>query len=451
MPIVTIPIVSRALGPDGLGTFGFIHSVVQYFVMFAGLGLAIYGIRGIAIARENKEKLSRKFWELQTFNMIIATVVIIVYFAFALMMNEMTYYLIMSMVVFATLFDISWFYRGIEDFKLITLVGSVIKICSFLAIVLFIRTEDDLMLYFIIQSVSMLTLQCSLWLFLFKNVDFVKVSFKDAMSHFKPALEYFAGRAATTFYTNLSNIILGLLASITLVGIFSSSMLLIIGIITLLTTLDKVMFPRITKMIQDKELDQVDELLGKTIHFQLFLTIPATFGLIAISNHIVSWFFGDGFVMVSKVMPALALLIIIMSLGMGAGRLYLFPRNMIKEFNHSVFGGAAVGLLLNISLIPFIGIWGAVIARLLSEIFVTGVRVKSMLKGSDFKFEFKKILLYLISGIGMYLCIWWITRNMEHTPVTTVLQVIIGVSTYFLFTAILRVNVIFDGIRRIKS
>jgi hypothetical protein len=88
----------------------------------------------------------------------------------------------------------------------------------FLAIVLFTRTADDLLLYFIIQSTYILTLQCSLWLFLFKKVDFVKVSVKDAMSPFRLALEHFIGRVSVTFYTNLSSIILGLLGSITLVA-----------------------------------------------------------------------------------------------------------------------------------------------------------------------------------------------------------------------------------------
>jgi O-antigen/teichoic acid export membrane protein len=450
MPVITIPIVSRALGPQGLGTFGFINSIVQYFVLFAGLGLSVYGVRGIAVARESKEKLSRRFWELQTFNVICAGFVILIYFAFALLMDELTYYLIMSMVVFATLFDISWFYRGIEDFKRITIVGSIIKVISFIAIVLFIRTENDLILYFIIQSLSILALQCSLWLFIFKKVDFVRVSFKEAMLHFKPALAYFFGRAAITFYTNLSNVILGLLATITLVGVFNTSMLLIAGIITILGSLSSVMLPRMSKMVQDNEHEKMCELLVKTIHFQLFLTIPAAFGLIAITNQMVTWFFGDGFQMVREVMPVLASLIVIMSLGIAIGTQFLFPRNMIREFNHSVFGGAVVGLLLNLSLIPFLGIWGAVTARILSEILVMGVRIRSMLRGSEFKFELKKILFYIFSGIGMYLCVWVITRNMAHSPVTTLLQIIIGGSTYFIFTALLKVNVVFDEIRKIR-
>jgi O-antigen/teichoic acid export membrane protein len=203
-------------------------------------------------------------------------------------------------------------------------------------------------------------------------------------------------------------------------------------------------------MVQDNELKRVEEVMRKTIHFQLFLTIPAAFGLITISNQMVSWFFGDGFQMVKVVMPALAPLMIIISLGSAIGRQYLFPHNMIREYNHSVFGGAVVGLLLNLSLIPFIGIWGAVIARLLSDIFVTSIRIKSMLKGSEFRFDLRKIMFYLCSGIGMFLCVWVITRNMEHSPVTTVLQVMIGGSAYFMFTALLRVNVIYDMIRGTK-
>jgi O-antigen/teichoic acid export membrane protein len=70
------------------------------------------------------------------------------------------------------------------------------------------------------------------------------------------------------------------------------------------------------------------------------------------------------------------------------------PRNRIREFNCSVYGGAAVSLLSNLSLIPFIGIWGAVIVRVLYEMFVMGVRIRTMLKGSEFKFESKNTTIF---------------------------------------------------------
>lgn len=39
MPIITVPIVSKALGPSGLGIFNYTNSIAQYFVLVASLGI----------------------------------------------------------------------------------------------------------------------------------------------------------------------------------------------------------------------------------------------------------------------------------------------------------------------------------------------------------------------------------------------------------------------------
>ncbi|MDN6836744.1 MAG: oligosaccharide flippase family protein, partial [Lactococcus lactis] len=67
MPIVTIPIVSNALGPDGVGLYNYTHSIAQYFVLFSGLGITLYGNRAIALTWAKKENISRTFWEIFTF------------------------------------------------------------------------------------------------------------------------------------------------------------------------------------------------------------------------------------------------------------------------------------------------------------------------------------------------------------------------------------------------
>ncbi|EOS7728222.1 oligosaccharide flippase family protein, partial [Enterococcus hirae] len=40
MPIITVPIVSKALGPGGLGIFNYTNSITQYFVLVASLGIS---------------------------------------------------------------------------------------------------------------------------------------------------------------------------------------------------------------------------------------------------------------------------------------------------------------------------------------------------------------------------------------------------------------------------
>ena len=74
LPIITIPIVSKALGPSGIGTYNYTNSIAQYFVLIAGLGVGVYGNREIAIAREKKDTLSQKFWELFGMSFVISLV-----------------------------------------------------------------------------------------------------------------------------------------------------------------------------------------------------------------------------------------------------------------------------------------------------------------------------------------------------------------------------------------
>ena len=48
LPLITTPYVSRVLGSEGVGIFGFTNSVNSYFVLFAVLGTTLYGTREIA-------------------------------------------------------------------------------------------------------------------------------------------------------------------------------------------------------------------------------------------------------------------------------------------------------------------------------------------------------------------------------------------------------------------
>ncbi|MGL5903355.1 MAG: oligosaccharide flippase family protein, partial [Cetobacterium sp.] len=42
-PIITFPYVSRVLNPDGIGRVTFTNSISEYFLMFASLGIPLYG------------------------------------------------------------------------------------------------------------------------------------------------------------------------------------------------------------------------------------------------------------------------------------------------------------------------------------------------------------------------------------------------------------------------
>ena len=48
LPIITTPYLSRVLGSEGIGIYGYTISIVTYFTLIGALGISKYGQREIA-------------------------------------------------------------------------------------------------------------------------------------------------------------------------------------------------------------------------------------------------------------------------------------------------------------------------------------------------------------------------------------------------------------------
>ena len=131
LPLITTPYLSRVLGPDGVGIYGYTYSIVTYFVLFGSLGIALYGQREIAYVQDNPTKRKKIFLELVLFRFITLSVAILVYcLAFIRGKQYHNYYLILLIELIAAGFDISWFFQGIEEFKKTVLRNVLVRIIS---------------------------------------------------------------------------------------------------------------------------------------------------------------------------------------------------------------------------------------------------------------------------------------------------------------------------------
>ncbi|BAO07257.1 putative teichoic acid/polysaccharide export protein [Enterococcus mundtii QU 25] len=92
IPIITIPIVSMALGPAGIGIFNYTNSIAQYFVLVASLGVAMYGNREIALAYNRQEDISKLFWEIVVFKAILTLAVFFIYIAVVSFLPNSNYF-----------------------------------------------------------------------------------------------------------------------------------------------------------------------------------------------------------------------------------------------------------------------------------------------------------------------------------------------------------------------
>lgn len=55
LPLITIPILSRRIGADGLGVYGYVFSIAQFLMTVIAVGMNPFRIRNIAKARDDKK------------------------------------------------------------------------------------------------------------------------------------------------------------------------------------------------------------------------------------------------------------------------------------------------------------------------------------------------------------------------------------------------------------
>jgi len=191
-----------------------------------------------------------------------------------------------------------------------------------------------------------------------------------------------------------------------------------------------VMLPKMSNLFSKNKIDEINKTLHSLIHAQLFISIPAAFGVSVLAATLVPWFFGSDFEALKMFIPIIAPVIIIMPIGIAISNQYLLPRGNTKIYAVSTFGGAAISILLNFTLIPILGVVGSVLTSLIVETFVTVFRLIYLNKQTQFTFDMNLILRIVASAAVMALMIVVTTKGMNETFVTTLVQIFIGVVTY---------------------
>mgnify|MGYP003301476684 CR=1 FL=1 len=108
LPLITTPYLSRVLGAENIGIYGYTLSITTYFILFGTLGVSMYGQREIAYVQDDAEKRSLIFWELFFFRCITTFIISAVFFAVSVGYRNYTAQLLwQSFIILATLFIFS--------------------------------------------------------------------------------------------------------------------------------------------------------------------------------------------------------------------------------------------------------------------------------------------------------------------------------------------------------
>ena len=206
LPLVTVPFVLATIGSSTVGISDFAGNISSWFILFGVLGVNVYGNRQIAKVRNNKEDLSRTFYEIlfmQFFNTMFVSIFYALYIVFGVKENQLIYWIYFINIV-ASAIDVSWFYYGVEDFKIASIRNTLVRLSSVALLLIFIKTLKDLPLYVLIITGTELIGALAMYSRLNRYLVRVSFSIKDAYkNHFRGTVALFIPTIAINVYTLL--------------------------------------------------------------------------------------------------------------------------------------------------------------------------------------------------------------------------------------------------------
>ena len=428
VPLILSKYITNIIPKATLGIYSYTYSIASYFSIFAMLGIQKYGTRLISKAKKDENDLRTKFWSLSTLHIILSLIVTLFFVIFVgcFVKENKNIYWIQTILLASSIFDITWLFYGLENFKGVVLKNTFVKILEVTLILIFVKKEADLWIYTLIMALSVFVGQIVVIPSAIKQVKPIKFKLNDMLDHVKPMLILSISVISTSMYSILDKVILGALSpnGKSDVALYEYSDKVIKIPLAILAAIETVLLPRMSVLSNENN----DEELKKKIYTSIILfslvSIGATFGLASISDVFVGVWYGEDYKQCAEAILILSPVIFIISFGDIVRSQFLLPKGMDKQYTISVIVCALVNLTLNLILIPYFGLFGALIGTLSAEFSCTCLQFFMCRKDLPIlKYILEPLPFILIGGIMLF--------------INLVIKYYLGVSYISLFTLII--------------
>ncbi len=439
VPFITAPYVSRVLHPEGVGTFSVTTAITKYFWMFGMLGMTNYGNRKIAAVREDPQKMSREFSNLFYFHLISSLLSTVLFFAYVFLFGYDQFGITIICQIpylLATIFEVSWFFSGTEQFRLMVIKNSIIKISAAAAVFMFVKTKEDVWVYVLINTLSLFAGQIVLWPFMLKQIRFCKPEWQEIKKQLRPNLILMVSVVAVSVYVLMDRIMIEWLSTREQVGFYENTSKILNMCTGIIGAVGTVMLPRMTYLLTNSEKGYAMTLLSKSIRYIMTIAIAITFGMAGIAKEFSVIYFGDEFAACGIMIAIVSAALLFYSWENILKTQFLLPNTKDKIYVEGTIVAAICNLILNYLFIPHLGAVGAVIGTVGAQAGAAVYESLRVRKELPFKQYLKDLLPLVIFGTVMFALCRFIGAEMGFNWYTLIVQIASGALLFTILTTV---------------
>ena len=432
VPFLTAPYLGRILGAEQIGIYTYCYTIASYFVMFGLLGVNTYGTRTIAKIRESKEKRSIYFWEIYFMQLFTAIASICIYLIYSLIFsnNNKILMLIMLLYVLSAMFDVSWYCQGTEKFTQIVIRNTIIKAIILLSTFIFIKDGNDLIKYFILMALSYLVGPLALWPTILKDVNFIFPNLENIRKHLKANCVLFIPAISASVYQIMDKIMIGAISSKEQLAYYEYADKIINIPNVIFGAIGAVMLSRMSFVVNNNQ-NKVKAMIGYSMDLSFIIASGFIFGVMGISDELVSIYYGKSFLPTSIILAYLSIVVLFYGWNNTLRMQYIIPQNLDMIYIKATFIGAVINFTINSILIPRFESVGATIGTVIAQISICIVYGRYIKNELPLKKYIYNNIPILISGGVMFAIIKFVRHFHEISLRGLVGDIIIGIFIYF--------------------
>ncbi len=432
-----LPIITKDLGAYNYGIWSQISITISLISPLALISLSTTLIRFLS-SEKDKEKIRESFFSIiffVAFTGLLASILMYLssnFIATYIFKDISSSYFIKasSLIILLTVIDqiTTIYYRifqQIKKYSYLTIFQTFGRLILTLAFLLMgFGLMGVIFAVLIVQSLLFIISICGI----ISQIGFAIPKFNQIGDYLRYSIPLTPNKLIRWITDSSDRYMVGYFMGLNSVGVYSASCA-IGGLINLIVTpLQFILFPELSRLFDEGKIDQVKIYLSYSTRYFLLIAIPAVFGISALSKSLLNLFTTSEFVSGYLVIPFIA----ISALFAGIFQIIINVPQLIKMTKFNVYihiFAAFINIIFNFILIPFIGILGAALATMISYIAMVVLCIYISFKYISFNLNYVFITKCIINSSIMFGIVFSLNPS---TILEMILAIGIGSISYFL-------------------
>lgn len=441
MNLIATSRLAHALGAENFGIFNFAISYVSYFVIVMNLGYSTLLTREIGYnPAKLRDLVESAFATRLLLAIVMAAMLLASLFTLGLPSVGETAVMIQGITLFSGAVGLSSAYQGLHRMRVVALRELMCSLINLAGILWLVRTPQDV-LFAVAFSAGTLILTNALLILQYSlefGVPRLRVPVKEDFQHARRSMPYFWSMLFASITQNAHIVLLGVMRSPIEVGLFASGFRLFNFAIVLPNLISTLFLPRIARFTTHLyERGRYSELCMQTI---ITCAVPIAIIGEALIPQILIVLFGPAYLAAARITALLLLDGLVASLNAG------FSTQLLAVGRQDVLlrvaaSGAAIGVALNLALIPPFGIGGAALGTLVGEIVTL-----AMFIWNRPEVPIQRILDFgcrcLLSALPAAILAHFVAPIAPSNSSQVILGGAVGIAAYMLVLRLLRIDLV---------